>query len=165
MATTILEVGGMLSILDPQGVEKQLKRMPGVYVVTVNITAGTASIKYDETVTNAEALRAKIIECGFHCRGEVLPNHVCATGGEAALPKMGHGAHAQHTRHAGPGRADARSRGARRDRAAQTIWAPARTRPRRRTPRQSCRTTWRTRWATAPAWTCRPWSATCATAS
>ena len=100
MATTILEVGGMLSILDPQGVEKQLKRMPGVYVVTVNITAGTAAIKYDETVTNAEALRAKIIECGFHCRGEVLPNHVCAPSGEAALRKIGHGTHAQHMSHA-----------------------------------------------------------------
>jgi Cu2+-exporting ATPase len=90
----------MLSILDPQGVEKQLKRMPGVYVVTVNIAAGTAAIKFDETVTNAEALRAKIIECGFHCRGEALPNHVCTPTGGAAAPKMDHGVHIEHMGHA-----------------------------------------------------------------
>jgi Cu2+-exporting ATPase len=76
--TTILDVGGMLSVLDPQGVEKQLQRMPGVRAASVNIATNTAVIEYDETVIDVEALRAKIIECGFHCQGEVLPHHTCA---------------------------------------------------------------------------------------
>lgn len=53
--------------------------MSGVYVAQVNIATSTAAVEYDETVTNVDALRAKIIECGFHCRGEVLPKHACDT--------------------------------------------------------------------------------------
>ena len=75
--TVVLEVGGMLSVLDPQGVEKQLKHMLGVHAASVNIATNTAVIEYDEKVTGVEALRAKITECGFHCRGEVLPQHTC----------------------------------------------------------------------------------------
>lgn len=79
MKKAILDVGGMLSVLDFRGVEKQLKRMPGVHSATVNIVASTAVVGYDEKVTDVEALRAKIIECGFYCCGEVLPKHVCKT--------------------------------------------------------------------------------------
>lgn len=79
MKKAILEVGGMLSVLDFLGVEKQLKRLPGVHAATVNIATNTAVVEYDEKVTNVEALRAKIVNCGFHCGGEVLPKHVCKT--------------------------------------------------------------------------------------
>lgn len=78
MKTTVLDVGGMLSVLDYRAVERQLKRVPGVSMVSANIVTNTASVEYDETVTDLETLRAKIIECGFHCRGEVLPQHLCA---------------------------------------------------------------------------------------
>jgi Cu2+-exporting ATPase len=77
MKTTVLDVGGMLSVLDYRAVEKQLKAQPGVHVVSVNIATNNAVVEYDETVTNVEALRAKIIACGFHCQGEVLPEHLC----------------------------------------------------------------------------------------
>jgi Cu2+-exporting ATPase len=80
----------MLSVLDPQGVEKQLQRMPGVRTASVNIAAGTAVIEYDETITNIEALRAKIIDCGFHCRGEVLPHHICTATQIASLAVTEH---------------------------------------------------------------------------
>ena len=79
MKKAILEVGGMLSVLDFLGVEKRLKRMPGVHSASVNIATNTAVVKYDETVTDVEALRAKITDCGFHCRGEALPKHICKT--------------------------------------------------------------------------------------
>jgi Cu2+-exporting ATPase len=36
-------------------------------------------VEYDENVTNVAALRAKIIDCGFHCSGQVLPKHICKT--------------------------------------------------------------------------------------
>jgi len=77
--TTILDVGGMLSVLDFLGVEKQLKRLPGVHAATVNIATNTGLVEYDENVTNVERLRANIIDCGFHCCGEVLPKHLCKT--------------------------------------------------------------------------------------
>lgn len=79
MRKAILDVGGMLSVLDFLGVEKQLKRMPGVQAATVNIATNTAVVDYDERVTDVEALRAKIIDCGFYCCGEVLPKHLCET--------------------------------------------------------------------------------------
>ena len=84
MKKTILDVGGMSSVLDFCGVEKQLKRTPGVRAATVNIATNTAVVEYDEKVTNVDALRAKIIDCGFYCCGEVLPEHLCetATGGQ-----------------------------------------------------------------------------------
>jgi P-type Cu2+ transporter len=79
MKKAILEVGGMLSVLDFLGVEKQLKRMRGVHSATVNIATSTAVVDYDDKVIDVETLRAKIIECGFYCCGEVLPKHLCAT--------------------------------------------------------------------------------------
>jgi Cu2+-exporting ATPase len=92
MNTTILEVGGMLSVLDPRGVESQLKRMPGVQSVSVNIATNDAAIEHDETVTTVDALRAKISECGFHCRGEVLPQHICKKPTVTIQPAV----HAEH---------------------------------------------------------------------
>ena len=79
MKKAILEVGGMLSVLDFLGVEKRLKRMPGVHSASVNIATNTAVVEYDETATNVDTLRAQIIDCGFYCGGEALPKHMCKT--------------------------------------------------------------------------------------
>ena len=57
MKTTILDVGGMLSVLDSQGVEKQLRKISGVSAAGVNIAANNAVIEYDEKITNVDALR------------------------------------------------------------------------------------------------------------
>ena len=101
MKTTVLEVGGMLSVLDHRGVEKQLKREPGVYVASVNTATNTAVVEYDQDVTDIDALRVKIIECGFHCSGEVLPKHVCDTAASSVPRHLEHSAHAEHvTNHA-----------------------------------------------------------------
>jgi Cu2+-exporting ATPase len=79
MKKAILEVSGMLSVLDFLGVEKQLKRMPGVRAATVNIATNTAVVEYDDRITDVDALRAKILDCGFYCCGKVLPEHLCAS--------------------------------------------------------------------------------------
>ena len=82
----------MLSVLDFLGVEKQLKRLPGVHAATVNIATNTAVVEYDETITDVEALRAKIIDCGFYCCGELLPEHLCETavGGQQETGQNAH---------------------------------------------------------------------------
>ena len=69
----------MMSVLDFLGVEKQLKRLPGVHAATVNIATNTGLVEYDENVTDVEVLRAKIVDCGFYCCGEVQPKHLCET--------------------------------------------------------------------------------------
>jgi Cu2+-exporting ATPase len=72
-----LDVGGMTSMLDYQGVEKQLGRLPGVRQATVSIASNSATIEYDETMANVGVLKDKIAECGFHCTGQMLPKHIC----------------------------------------------------------------------------------------
>ena len=94
MKTATLDVGGMLSMLDYQGVEKQLGRLPGVSGATASIASNSATVDYDETVTSVAALRDKITECGFHCTGRIMPKHICE-------PHVGHGH--DHGIHAGYG--------------------------------------------------------------
>ena len=77
MKTVTLDVGGMLSMLDYQAVEKQLGRIPGVRRTAASIASNSATVEYDETVTSVAALKDKINECGFHCTGQIMPKHVC----------------------------------------------------------------------------------------
>ena len=88
MRTATFDVGGMLSMLDYQGVEKQIGRMAGVRRVTASIASGSATVEYDEAVTSTEALKDKISECGFHCAGEVLPTHICEPHPRHATPAV-----------------------------------------------------------------------------
>ena len=77
MKKVILEVSGLVSVLSAMGVEKRLEKLPGVKKTEVNYVAGNATITYDETVTDIKTLKTGIRECGYHCRGEMLPKHVC----------------------------------------------------------------------------------------
>src|SRR6266404_9326450 len=77
MKTATLDVGGMLSMLDYQAVEKKLGRIPGVQRATASIASNSVTVEYDETVTSVAALKDKVNECGFHCTGQIMPKHVC----------------------------------------------------------------------------------------
>jgi P-type Cu2+ transporter len=77
MKTVNLEVSGMLSALSARGVEKQLARLRGVKKVEVNYIAGSATVTYDEAQTDLKTIKAKVVECGYHCGGEMVPKHVC----------------------------------------------------------------------------------------
>ncbi|MEW6584162.1 MAG: heavy metal translocating P-type ATPase [Nitrospirota bacterium] len=90
MKSAIVEVGGLLSVLSASGVEKSLARLPGVKKVEVNFVAGNAALTYDETVTDLKKIKAEIHKCGYHCRGEMAPKHVCIPedpGKEIAIPE------------------------------------------------------------------------------
>ncbi len=93
MKTATLDVGAMISVLDQQAVEGQLGRLPGVATVAVSFVSGTATVGYDETVTDIDTLQRKIIECGFHCRGEVLPKHLCESHAEHVAEPSTPGGH------------------------------------------------------------------------
>ena len=94
MKTATLDVGGMLSLLDYQAVEKQLGSIPGVQRATASVASNSVTVEYDETVTSVAALKAKINECGFHCTGQIMPKHVCEP-----RPVDEHGIHIGHTAH------------------------------------------------------------------
>ncbi|EHJ06233.1 heavy metal translocating P-type ATPase [Marinobacter manganoxydans] len=104
MTVKVIEVGGLTSTLSARGVEKQLSRLPGVSKVEVNYVAGSATVVYDETRTDLEPIKAKVVECGYHCGGELVPKHVCAPeasqgkSGAAAKPAGHHHPGADNTR-------------------------------------------------------------------
>ena len=112
MKTVTIEIGGLLSALSARGVEKQLAMLTGVHKAEVNYVAGSATVVYDETVTDLKAIKARVQECGYHCTGEMLPKHVCvpedppaaAIAPAAAAGRMheGRAAHAGHEMSAEP---------------------------------------------------------------
>ena len=82
MATSILDVGDLFSILGAHGIERQLGQVAGVGRVSVNPVSGSTTVVYDPAKTSLSTLQAAIKECGFHCAGEALPRHLCATGAD-----------------------------------------------------------------------------------
>jgi Cu2+-exporting ATPase len=77
MTTIALQVGDLLSILGAQGIEKQLMRKDGVSRVSVNPVSGITTVEFDPAKTSVPALKAAVEECGYHCAGQALPNHIC----------------------------------------------------------------------------------------
>lgn len=77
MTTSTLEVGGLFSVLDAHGVERQLQRIAGVGRVSVNPISGSTTVMYDPKTTSLRAIEAAIKKCGFHCAGQAWPKHVC----------------------------------------------------------------------------------------
>lgn len=73
----VIDVGGMLSALDDQVVERVLRGQPGVFEATVNPAAGQATVSFDASKTSVAAIAQAVRECGFHCKGESLPSHLC----------------------------------------------------------------------------------------
>jgi Cu2+-exporting ATPase len=104
MKTSTVEVGEMISSLSAAGVQRRISALPGVHHVDVNYVAGSASVHYDETKTSLEDIQRRVIECGYHCGGEMVPAHVCVAGGHAGersghagnYDRGGHDSHAGH---------------------------------------------------------------------
>jgi Cu2+-exporting ATPase len=48
MKTAVVEVGGLLSVLSAQGVQKRLQKLRGVHHAEVNYVAQSATVPYDE---------------------------------------------------------------------------------------------------------------------
>jgi Cu2+-exporting ATPase len=109
MKSATVEVVGLLSALSARGVEKQLLRLPGAHKVEVNYVAGSATVVYDEAVTDLKTIKAQVRECGYHCAGERLPKHVCvpedppAAAAEIAIAPVARAGHVHegHATHAG----------------------------------------------------------------
>ncbi|TPQ30679.1 heavy metal translocating P-type ATPase [Cupriavidus pinatubonensis] len=77
MKTSIIEVGGLLSVLSAHGVEKRLTSLPGVVKAEVNCVSGSTTVEYDDAVTSLSEIKARLDECGHHCHGELVPRHIC----------------------------------------------------------------------------------------
>ena len=97
MRTSVIEVGGLLSVLSGRGVEKQLAKLRGVERVEVNYVSGSATVVYNEAVIDLKTIKARVHQCGYHCSGELVPKHVCEPedppAQAAAIPGALHAGH------------------------------------------------------------------------
>ena len=101
-ATAVMDMQGVQWASSAARVEAVLGRRPGVLAVEANAVSQTATVAFDPHRTSVEELRGWIEQCGFHCAGQSVPEHVCGPmaepGVEAAPPSphevMGHGGHA-----------------------------------------------------------------------
>ena len=84
-----LTLGGLSWASEKLVVERALVDRPGVIEVDVNPVALSVTVRYDPALTSVADLRGWIEECGYHCRGESLPAHLCpvegATGQQDSL--------------------------------------------------------------------------------
>lgn len=96
MRTATVDVTGFTTPLDPLVVEKMLRALPGVHSAEANFASASATVTYDEIQTNVRALRQAVRDCGFHCRGEVVPRHVCVPDEDTAPPGHPRAPAAQH---------------------------------------------------------------------
>jgi Cu2+-exporting ATPase len=92
-STAILDVHPMLRASEKAVVEAVLGRRPGVERVEANPVAQTATVTYDPAKTSLAELRRWIQECGLHCAGQSVPEHICDPLAEPDPPD-GHGHHA-----------------------------------------------------------------------
>jgi Cu2+-exporting ATPase len=75
--TVVLEVEGVSWASSKSIVESTLLRQPGVTDVEANPVAQTANVSYDPQLTSQAQLRQWIIDCGYHCAGQSVPDHIC----------------------------------------------------------------------------------------
>ena len=76
-ATVVLDVRPMLCGSEKAVVEAVLGRRPGVERVEANPVSQTATVVFDPTQTSLADLRRWVEECGLHCAGQSVPNHIC----------------------------------------------------------------------------------------
>jgi Cu2+-exporting ATPase len=103
-STVVLHVGGLHWATSAPSVEATLLRRPGVASVAANAANQTATVTYDPATTSVAQLSDWVRDCGLHCAGQSVPNHICDPMAEpaeheahgAATPQemMGHGGHA-----------------------------------------------------------------------
>jgi Cu2+-exporting ATPase len=89
MKAANLEVKGLFEGLDALGVEKRIGALPGVLHAHANPASGSVSVHYDVAVASEAALRQAVRDCGYHCRGEMQPDHVCKLEEPDAHPDHG----------------------------------------------------------------------------
>src|SRR6266511_1033835 len=88
----VLDVHPMLRGSEKAVVEAVLGRRPGVERVEANPVSQTATVTYDTTKTSLADLRRWVQECGLHCAGQSVPEHICDPLLEPD-PSDGHGHH------------------------------------------------------------------------
>ena len=76
-ATAVVEVSGVHWASSPAVTEAVLGRRPGVLTVDANPVSQTATVTYDPARTSVADLTGWVRDCGYHCAGQSVPEHLC----------------------------------------------------------------------------------------
>lgn len=76
--TVVLDTRGLWFATQSAVLESELRRRPGVVAVSANAVAQTATVTFDPSVTDLRELRGWVRDCGFHCEGLSVPEHICS---------------------------------------------------------------------------------------
>ena len=90
--TAVIEVSGVHWASSKAVTEAVLGRRSGVLAVDANPVSQTATVTYDPARTSIAALTGWVRDCGYHCAGQSVPDHVCDPMSE---PAGAHSAHAE----------------------------------------------------------------------
>ena len=93
LRTVVLQTGGLRFGTESAVVEKVLGDRAGVATVEANPVSQTATVRFDPAATSVADLRRWVEECGYHCDGQSVPDHICDP-----LAEPGADAHDQHER-------------------------------------------------------------------
>ena len=99
MKELVLEAGGLLRGSSAPALQTFLRRHAGIHHAEASTMSDTVTVGYDESVISETEIRHLIEECGLHCRGEVLPRHICAEETGAVDEHAGHTTHGEHMGH------------------------------------------------------------------
>lgn len=99
--TVVLELDGVQWASQKNVVETVLGRRPGVVGAEANPVAQTVTVRYDPDRTTVEHLAGWVRECRYHCRGESVPDHLCAVPAPATDAKRSSGTADEAVDHAG----------------------------------------------------------------
>jgi P-type Cu2+ transporter len=75
--TAVLDVSGVQWASSKAVAEAVLLRRPGVLAVDANPVAQTATVTYDPDRTSVAQLAGWVRDCGYHCAGLSVPEHIC----------------------------------------------------------------------------------------
>jgi Cu2+-exporting ATPase len=92
--SVVLHTGGLRFGTEKAVLERVLGRRPGVLAVSANPASQTANVTFDAEKTSVAELRRWVEECGYHCAGQSVPDHICDAMEEPTVhPHTAHVAH------------------------------------------------------------------------
>ncbi len=106
MIEVVLEARGLQRGSWAPALQQVLSRAAGVHEVEANAFSDSVTVRYDPKLTTQSALEQTIEECGYHCRGEQVPNHICAPAGNGVMQRTALTHVSAAHEHAGHGHTD-----------------------------------------------------------
>ncbi|MET3948333.1 Cu2+-exporting ATPase [Arthrobacter sp. UYCu512] len=97
--TAVMEVSGVHWASSKSVAEATLSRRPGVLSVEANPVSQTANVTFDPEKTSIADLASWVRDCGYHCSGQSVPDHICDPmheSGSAPSARAGHGTAGHH---------------------------------------------------------------------